>query len=104
MNIYLDLSRVLAVYIALLVFGSIYNLVVNWLDRKGYLEGFTWLAVAVGCTVTILGIAVIDWQVAVAVLGAFIFSGIPMIWGAVAAYVVKREHSQHSMIDEVLSD
>lgn len=100
----LDFSRILAVYIALMVFGALYNLVISRLKKRGYLEGFTWMAVAAGCAVTVLAVALISWQCAVIVLGAFVFSGSPMIIGAISRYVTSRERSQHALINEVLSD
>lgn len=100
----LDFSRILAIYSALIVFGALYNLVISRLEKRGYLEGFTWFAVAVGTGVTVLAIAMISWQCAVIALGAFVFSGSPMIIGAVSRYVVRRERSQRSLIDEVVND
>lgn len=39
--------------IGLLVFGVIYNLVVGWMERNGYDEGYTAIMVVVGVLVTL---------------------------------------------------
>ena len=100
----LDFSLVLAVYFGLAVFGMIYNQVVTWLEMRGYLEGFTWLAVAVGVLVTMVALAVIDWRYTLIALGAFVFSGAPMMLGSIYRYVASRERSQRRMIAEIGSE
>lgn len=100
----LNFSLVTAIFSGLFIFGIFYNLLVSWLERKGYLEGFTWLAVVGGVAATIVALGVIDLQLAMLLLGAFVFSGTPMIIGAIGRYVTKRERSQRAIIDEVLSE
>lgn len=100
----LDFSRISAIYIALMIFGVVYNLVISRLEKRGYLEGFTWMAVAVGTGVTVFAVAMISWQCAVIALGAFVFSGAPMIIGAISRYVLSRERSQRALIDEIGND
>ena len=80
--------------LALFIFGLGYNALVGWGDRKGYLEGFTWLAVAVGCAVTLGGVAIIDWHAALITLIGFVASGIPMAFGAIVRYVTARRAEQ----------
>lgn len=94
-------SQVLAVYGGLLVFGVLYNLLIHYLEKRGYLEGFVSIAVAAGCLVTVIGTALIVWQFAFLLLGAFVMSGSPMIVGSIYRYVRNRERSQRRMMAEV---
>jgi len=87
----LNSGSILAVFFALWVFGIFYNFLVAWAESRGYLEGFTWLAAAIGVLVTLAGIAIISWQCALLALAAFCFSGFPMAAGAIWRYIKLRE-------------
>lgn len=89
-----DFSRISAILMALLLFGVFYNALVALADKHGYLEGFTWLAVCVGCAATLLGVALIDWHCALITLLAFMASGTPMASGAIWRYVRMRKAEQ----------
>jgi hypothetical protein len=86
-----DFGQVLGVLCGLALFGVGYNQAVAAAERRGWLEGFVSLAVALGAAVTLLGAAAICWQAAVLVLGCFVASGLPMIAGSIWRYVRARE-------------
>lgn len=83
-----------AVYAALFVFGFVYNLVVTWLERNGYDEGYTAILVVIGSLVTLGGAAIIDWRGALVALGAFAASGFWMVAGSCWRHVRARQASQ----------
>jgi hypothetical protein len=82
---------------ALILFGVLYNQAVGWAERRGYIEGFTSLAVALGVAVTLGGIALICWQAALLAAGAFLASGSPMIAGSLFRYIRARDHAKQSL-------
>lgn len=87
-------STLLLIYLFLLAFGILYNLVIAWLDTHGYLEGYTSLAVVAGVLVTLAGLAIILPLAALIALGAFAASGIPVIIGSIWRHVRNREQDQ----------
>lgn len=96
-TIKLDFSHVLAIFAGLLIFGIIYNLIVARLERGGYLEGFTSLAVVGGVGMVLAGLAVINWQWALISLAAFASAGLPMVLGSMSRYARRRRDGQESM-------
>jgi divalent metal cation (Fe/Co/Zn/Cd) transporter len=92
-----------AVIFFLVAVGTIYNLFIAWVEKRGYLDGFTSLAVAGGVVFTLIGIAVIDWKAALLCLVCFVASGTPMIIGSLARYVSKREQTRKA-IKEIHQD
>ena len=87
-----DFSLILAIYLALVLFGIGYNRLIEAMQQRGYLEGFDSLAVVAGTLVTLGGLAVIWWPAAVLALGAFAASGLPMIGGSIWRYIQRREN------------
>lgn len=80
-----------------------------WFNRKidqmhDRLDGFTWLTVAIGTAVTLLGIGLLDllldWNAGLIGLAAFAASGTCMIAGAVARYMQRRQR----LIEQVRND
>lgn len=96
-----DFGTILAVFLALVLFGIGYNSLVAWLERKGYTEGYLSLIVAFGVAVTLAGVAILSIQAALITLGAFIASGTPMIIGSIVRYLRKREEMKRSIIEEI---
>ena len=78
------------------VFGFVYNLLVCWLERHNYDEGYTSLLVVGGVGVTLGGMALIDWRAALLGLGLFAASGFWMVVGSVARYVRRRQRAQEA--------
>lgn len=80
------------ILIALVFFGYWFNLRVEALGPDA--DGFTWLLVVIGVSVTIVGIALIDLLVNVNAgllsLVAFACSGFFMVYGAVTRYITLR--------------
>jgi hypothetical protein len=75
----------------LLLFGSGYNALTGWLEKRDHLRGFVSLAVAVGTGITILASAFLIGLVpALIVLACFGASGLPMILGSVGRYINAR--------------
>lgn len=99
-----DLGLFPAVLLGLALFGTLYNQLVSHLEKKGYSEGFVSLLVAAGSGVTLLGMAVLDWQAALLALVCFMASGSPMILGSILRYVQAREQSKQRLIREIRRD
>lgn len=103
-QIKLEISRIIASLISLLIFGILYNwLVARW-ERKGYTEGYLSLIVALGVGITLAGLAWVSWQAALMGLIGFVFSGTPMILGSISRHIHARECAMKAMHFEALSD
>jgi len=79
----------LAIYLALLLFGIGYNLLTAWAEKTGFIKGYTSLFVVGGVAITVVATAVISPAFALVTAGAFIASGTPMIVGSMVRH--KRE-------------
>lgn len=99
-----EISLVLAVYFFLFNFGLIFNWLITHAERKGWLEGYTALAVAGGVLITLGAVAVINPVFALITLGAFCFSGAPMLVGSIYRHVRSREQAARRMIDETVNE
>jgi hypothetical protein len=97
MEIRIESSQVLVVYLALVIFGIIYNQVVGWMKRKHYLEGYTSLAVGLGVLVTVGATAVFNWAYALLALGSFCASGLPVAAGSIWRHMRAREMEQTAL-------
>ena len=82
---------IIAVYLALVLFGVLFNSIISYAERRTWLHGYVSLAVAGGVLITLAGVAIIDYRAALISLGAFIASGIPMMLGSVYRHVRERE-------------
>lgn len=79
------------VVLALLIFGYIYNRIVNELHRRGLNDGYVWLEVVVGVSVTLAAASfVVGWQVAVVLFLLFAASGLFPALGDIYRYVRAR--------------
>ena len=94
MEIKIESSQVLAIYLSLIIFGIIYNQMISWMERKHYLEGYTAIAVAMGVLVTLGMTAIFNWAYALLALGSFCASGLPMIAGSIWRHIKQREMEQ----------
>ena len=98
-----DSGRFWAAMGALVVFGAGYNVLVDWLERRGYEEGYVGLLVVVGAFVTLLGLWwVYDLAVFLTALGLFAASGGPMVAGSILRHVRARERGMAAVRDEVV--
>lgn len=97
MEIRLDFGLILALYCLLFLFGTGYDKFVYWGERKGYIEGFMSIIVAVGVGVTVAVMAIVNWIFALIMLGGFVASGSPMIIGSIVRYVRKRRAEQDEL-------
>jgi hypothetical protein len=79
----------LAIYLALLLFGIGYNYLTTWAEKTGFIKGYTSLFVVGGVAVTVAATALLSLSFALITAGAFIASGIPMILGSMVRH--KRE-------------
>lgn len=89
-------SLIVAVLFGLFTFGVLFNLAVEIAERRGWLEGYTALAVVAGVIVTLAGVALIDWRAAAISLICFIASGTPMVIGSAWRYIRAREKAQQN--------
>lgn len=96
----LDYSQIVAVYMACLAFATVYDQVINYLAKKGYLEGFMSLAVAFGCLVILGIVATINIDYVLLVFGGFVAGGLPMIVGSIIRYMIKRHDAQETIRHE----
>lgn len=99
-EIRLDFVSIMAVFLGLLLFGILYNLLVEYLISKRYAEGFMSLVVACGVMMTLAGVAILSLPAALLVLFAFFASGLPMIVGSITRYMRLREKFQKNLISE----
>lgn len=96
--------RMIIAYLCLFIFGLGYNWLIGYLDRKGLLEGFDWLAVVVGVFVTLAALAVptadlclIGWEWFAVALVGFAASGSAMAAGALIRYLRARQAHQDAL-------
>jgi Sec-independent protein translocase protein TatA len=77
-----EVHLVAIMVLALLLFGYLYNLLVERLEQIGYNRGYTAFLVVVGTTVTLIAsIAVIGLESVLKLMVLFAASGLPMIVG-----------------------
>lgn len=87
-------SGIITVYIGLILVGIIYAILIYLISEKGYLEGYTSLAVVGGVLVTLAGVYFIFPLAAAYTLGAFVCTGTPMIIGDWLKNVRRRAKEQ----------
>lgn len=93
----LDFGLIMAILFGLVLFGVIYNLLVDFLESNKYSEGFMSILVAFGVMGTLIGIAFISWPVALMAFAGFAASGLPMIVGSITRYVRQRAKEQNHL-------
>jgi hypothetical protein len=91
-----------AVLFGLLMFGTVYNNLVQKLGRRK--EGYTSLLVVGGVLITLAGVALVSWQCAVLTLSAFAASGLPMVLGDIQRHIQARERAITEMQRQALED
>lgn len=96
-----DFSQILAVLLGLFLFGVLYNLWVEYLINRKYVEGYMSLVVAGGVGLTLIGLAILSWQLTVMAILGFTASGIPMIIGSFVRYIRMRARDQQSLLESV---
>lgn len=67
--------------------GVLYNQLVGWMSRKGFLEPYMALAVVGGVLMTLGGVAVLDWRAALLAFLCFAASGAPMVFGSMGRFL-----------------
>ena len=82
---------------ALFIFGVLYNLVIGWMERHGYIEGYVAVAVILGVLVTLAGVAMVDPLSAALCLAAFAASGLPMAGGSIWRHMKARKADRDAM-------
>lgn len=84
-------ERFWVVLLALLLFGLVYNLVIDHVHRKGYNDGFVWLEVVVGVSATLFASGfVIGWLNVARLFILFAASGFFMAFGDIRRFVIAR--------------
>lgn len=84
-----------AVLASLFIFGLIYNAVINWLHRTGYIEGYTAFTVVIGVGAIIIGAAfTLGLQAGLILLALSAAAGTPMVFGDIARHVRARRRAE----------
>ena len=78
----------------LFAFGFLYNLLVAWMERRGYDEGYTALLVVIGVGVTLVAYSFVDVVPAIEMALAFAASGFWMVVGSWWRHVQARRRAQ----------
>lgn len=92
-------QKLLIALVILHVASWLYNLLIAWLAREGYLDGFVSISVVVGVMYTVACVS--PWlgsEVVTLLALAFIASGSPMLVGSIARYVRQRRSEHASLI------
>src|SRR5690554_1398126 len=83
---------------ALLMFGLWFN---SYVERRVESadgeQPFTWVWVVTGTLVTLIGLAIINWQAALLALICFTASGVPMIVGSINRHERRQEKRRRLM-------
>ena len=88
--------------VLLLTFGAAFNAAVQWLNRKGATEGYTWLLVVIGVAVTLLAAGpVIGWANVVRLFILFAASGLFMAGGDIYRYLRARAAENRTRRDNL---
>ena len=87
----IDSGTIIAIYLALFVFGIGYSVFLNWLAKEKYIEGFTSILVGLSIGITMATMAIINPMFTLIFLGALISSGLPMIFWATWKYMRERK-------------
>ncbi len=90
--------------VGLLLFGTLYNGLVAYLERKKYIEGFVSLMVVGGVVITLMGAALISWQASAIVFACFAASGLPMVAGSIWRYMRTRRLMQEADRTEAIEE
>ena len=95
------------VMIGLLLFGMVYNALVELLERDGHDQGYTAFLVVGGTLVTLGGVALlVGLEGAAVALACFSASGLPMVVGSVSRYARGRaaaEEQARQITREILN-
>lgn len=82
---------IIAVYLTLFMLSLVYNQVVDWLERKGLLDGFKGILVVFGVIYTLLGISpLIGARATLITAGGFVFSLLPVTVGDIKRHLMAR--------------
>ena len=95
-----DWGVISSVFGMLFAFGFAYNLVVAWMERHGYDEGYTAILVVFGVLVTLGGVAILDARSALIALAAFAASGFWMVVGSISRYAQARGSDQRDLVND----
>lgn len=91
----IDKRRMAAVYAGLFVFGVAYDRLVEWLEERGYDDGYTSDLVVIGTLVTLAGtLPLVGLRSLAVTVGAFVASGLPMSLGSKLRYKRWREREK----------
>lgn len=85
-------GAIMATVICLAVFGYFYNRLVDYLHRKGWNDGHTWLEVVVGTAITLVAaVPTIGLANTLLIFLYFAASGFFMAFGDLARHIKARE-------------
>jgi len=106
------LPVLVAMCLALLIFGFVYNWLTEKAEKTGFIKGYTSLFVVGGVAVTVAATAVVSYAFAIITAVAFIFSGTPMIVGSMIRHKREelrqlqqaREEARHGNSSEEVAD
>lgn len=100
----MNLDSIWLIFGLLNVMGFCFNLLVEQLDRRGWMKAFTSLMVVGGVAGTLLAmVPVVGWQVTAVFFGAFASSGFWMVVGSLHRFV-QQQNRELEEIREMLGD
>lgn len=86
-------GTIVAVYMALLVFGIGYNWLTALAERHGFMKSYTAFFVVGGVVVTVGLMGFVNLTFAILMAGAFIASGTPMIVGSMVRHQIEERQA-----------
>ena len=88
----MDLGAIAATAAFLFIFGLGFNQLINYLHRRGWNDGFTWLEVVIGDTVVVLAAGfTLGWGAALLMFIYFAAAGFWMAAGDIWRHVRARQ-------------
>lgn len=95
----IDWRLIFMTALALILFGILFDQMVTQIGE--HKEGYTAFLVMIGVVVTLFAVALISWIAALLAIGAFVFSGTPMILGDVLRHVRARKAAMERQLEEM---
>jgi predicted tellurium resistance membrane protein TerC len=99
----LNFGWFLAIIIELILIGILYNLIIEWASKRGYLEANLADAIVFWVALTLIGLALLNWNAAKLAFIAFTATGLPMWFGYKWRYAQARRREKVEKREEYLN-